>query len=168
MIINLKEYPSINQLIIIGEKSEKYKKEIKKVISSKEKRSLIKSNLVKDADLIKSLYSSLGYNFAKVETKLKKIDDNTFDVLFEINRGEKTKISSIKFIGNKSIRDMRLKSVIASEESKFWKFISRNTVLSENLIDLDVRLLINYYKSLGFYNVKVDSNLATITNMVVN
>ena len=164
LIINLKEYPSIDQLIIIGEKSEKYKKEIKKVISSKEKRSLIKSNLVKDADLIKSLYSSLGYNFAKVETKLKKIDDNTFDVLFEINRGEKTKISSIKFIGNKSIRDMRLKSVIASEESKFWKFISRNTVLSENLIDLDVRLLINYYKSLGFYNVKVDSNLATITN----
>ena len=70
LIINLKEYPSIDQLIIIGEKSEKYKKEIKSN-QFKEKRSLIKSNLVKDADLIKSLYSSLGYNFAKVETKLK-------------------------------------------------------------------------------------------------
>ena len=164
LIVNLKEYPSINQLIIIGEKSQKYQKEIKKVINSKEKRSLIKSNLSKDAEIIKTLYSSLGFNFAKVETKLKKIDDNSFDLLFEIVRGEKTRITSISFIGNKSIRDMRLKTVIASEVNKFWKFLSRNTVLSENLINLDRRLLINYYKSIGFYNVQVTSNSAKIIN----
>ena len=164
LIVNLKEYPSINQLIIIGEKSQKYQKEIKKLINSKEKRSLIKSNLSKDAEIIKTLYSSLGFNFAKVETKLKKIDDNSFDLLFEIVRGEKTRITSISFIGNKSIRDMRLKTVIASEVNKFWKFLSRNTVLSENLINLDRRLLINYYKSIGFYNVQVTSNSAKIIN----
>ena len=109
--------------------------------------------------MIKDLYSSLGYNFAKVETKVKKIDEDNFDLLIEIDRGEKTKISSIKFIGNKKIRSKRLKSVIASEENKFWKFISRNTVLSENLINLDLRLLTNYYKSLGFYDIKIYSNL---------
>ena len=162
IIINVKEYPSIDQLIIIGEKSIKYKKEIKKVINSKEKRSLINSNLAKDVDLIKRLYSSLGYNSTQVDTKIKKIDENTFDLLFVIERGEKTKISSIDFIGNKNVRDMRLRNVIASEESKFWKVISRNTVLSENLISLDVRLLTNYYKSLGYYNVQVNSNLAKI------
>ena len=54
--------------------------------------------------------------------------------------------------------------MIASEEDKFWKVISRNTVLSENLINLDVRLISNYYKSIGFYNVKVNSNLAKIIN----
>ena len=87
-------------------------------------------------------------------------------MLIEIDRGEKTKISSIKFIGNKKIRSKRLKSVIASEENKFWKFISRNTVLSENLINLDLRLLTNYYKSLGFYDIKINSNLAKIIDSV--
>ena len=35
-------------------------------------------------------------------------------------------------------------------------------ILSENLINLDVRLLTNYYKSIGFYDVNVNSNLAEI------
>ncbi len=165
LIINLKEYPTINQLIIVGEKSKKYVNEIKKSISSKQKKSLNKSNLAKDINLIKSLYSSLGYNFAKVETKLKKIDNENYDLLFQIERGKKTKISKINFIGNNNIRTKRLKSIIASEESKFWKVISRNTVLSKNLISLDERLLTNYYKSLGFYDVKISSNLAKVINV---
>ena len=73
LIINLKEYPVINQLILIGEKSNKFQEQIKKLINSKEKKSFNKSNLVKDIELIKDLYSSLGYNFAKVETKIKKL-----------------------------------------------------------------------------------------------
>ena len=41
----------------------------------------------------------------------------------------------------KKLRDKRLRDIIASEEDKFWKIISRNTNFSENLINLDLRLL---------------------------
>ncbi len=163
--INLKEYPIINQLIITGEKSKKYKDLIKKGINTKEKGSLIKSRLAKDIELIESLYSSLGYNMAKAEAKLRKIDEANFDLLIEIDRGEQTRISKISFIGNNSIRSMRLRDVIASEEDKFWKVISKNTILSENLINLDIRLLNNYYKSIGFYDVKINSNLAELNKI---
>ena len=163
--INLKEYPIINQLIITGEKSKKYKDLIKKGIDTKEKGSLIKSRLAKDIELIESLYSSLGYNMAKAEAKLRKIDEANFDLLIEIDRGEQTRISKISFIGNNSIRSMRLRDVIASEEDKFWKVISKNTILSENLINLDIRLLNNYYKSIGFYDVKINSNLAELNKI---
>ena len=53
-----------------------------------------------------------------------------------------------------------MKDVIASEEDKFWKVISRNTRFSENLVELDKRLLRNYYKSLGYYDVKITSSSA--------
>ena len=162
LIVQVKEYPVINQLIIVGEKSNKYKNELKKIIKLKQKSSFIRSYLANDVKTIKSLYSSLGYNFAEVNTKVKKIDDNKYDLLIEIDRGEKTKISSIKFTGNKKIRTNRLRDVIASEESKFWKIITRNTNFSESLINLDTRLLRNYYKSLGFYDVKILSNYAEI------
>ena len=162
LIVNVVEYPVINQLIIVGEKSKKYKEQIKKIIQLKEKNSFIKSYLTKDIESIKTLYSSVGYNFSKVETKIKRIDEKNIDLVIEIIRGEQTKISSINFLGNNSIRASRLRDVIASEENKFWKFITRNTNLSENLIELDKRLLVNYYKSLGFYDINIKSNIAEL------
>ena len=162
--IVVKEYPFVNQLIILGEPKKGNVEEIKKLIQIKSKRPFIKANLAKDIDIIKKLYSSLGYNFAKVDAKIKEIDNENLDLLIEIERGEQTKISSINFIGNKNIRSRRLRDVIASDEDKFWKVISNNTNLSENLIDLDKRLLLNYYKSLGYYDIKISSNIAEINN----
>lgn len=160
--INVKEYPVVNQLILTGEKKKGYREEIKKLIKTREKGSFIKAYLSKDIEIIKTLYSSLGYNFAKVEAKAKEIDDSNIDLLIEINRGERTKISTINFLGNNKIRSKRLRDIIASEEAKFWKFISKNTNLSENIVNLDKRLLVNYYKSIGFYDIKVSSNIAKI------
>ena len=162
LFIKVSEYPVVNQLIILGEPRKSFVEQIEKVISLKQKKSFIRSFLAKDIALIKSFYSSLGYNFANVEVKSKIIDQDNLDLIFEINRGQQTKISSISFIGNETIRSKRLKDVIASEEDKFWKVISKNTNFSKNLVDLDKRLLENYYKSIGYYDVKISSSIAEI------
>ena len=160
--INLVEYPIIDTIIILGEPSKKYKEEIKKLITSKDKGSYIKKNIANDSNIIKKLYSSIGYNFAKVNTKVKKISENRLDVVFEVDKGNVTEISKISFTGDKKIKEKRLRDIIASEESKFWKFISRNTRFSQNLVNLDMRLLENYYRSNGYYDVKIKSNSAEI------
>ena len=49
-----------------------------------------------------------------------------------------------------------------SEEHKFWKFISNKVYLNENLINLDKRLLENYYKNRGYYNVKILDNFVKL------
>ena len=163
--VNLKEYPIVNQLTILGEQSNKFKEQIEDIISTKEKKSFIKSFLSKDIELIKNMYSSAGYNFTKVEAKIKVLDGEKLDLIIDIDRGSKTKISSIKFIGNNYIRSNRLRDIIASEENKFWKVLSRNVNFTENLLELDKRLITNYYKSLGFYDVKVQSNIAEINKV---
>ena len=160
--VNLKEYPIVNQLTILGEQSNKFKEQIENIISTKEKRSFIKSLVSKDIELIKNMYSSAGYNFTKVETKVKELDGEKLDLIIDIDRGSKTKISSIKFIGNNYVRSNRLRDIIASEENKFWKVLSRNVNFTDTLLELDKRLITNYYKSLGFYDVKVQSNIAEI------
>ena len=53
---------------------------------------------------------------------------------------------------------------MASEEDKFWKFLTKNKNFNKNILDLDTRLLRNYYKSSGFYDVKINSKLAEIKN----
>ena len=162
--ITLKEYPFINQLVIIGEKSNKYVKQIKKNIKLKEKRSFIEAYLIDDIENIKNLYSSAGYNFTEVEVKTKKITENSYDLLIEINRGERTKIKKINFFGNKSVSNRRLKDIIASEEDKFWKVLTKNTNFSKNLLELDTRLLINYYRSSGFYDIKINTKSAKLVD----
>ncbi len=163
-ILNIKliEHPVINQLILIGEPSNKYKEQIKKLIKSKEKDSYIKNNIANDVEIIKKIYASQGYNFTEVDTKIKKIDSSNLDLIFEIKKGEQTRISKITFVGDKKIRDKRLRDIVASEEHRFWKVISRNTKFNENLINMDKRLLENYYKSNGYYDVKIQSNSAQI------
>ncbi len=162
LLIELNEYPIINQLIITGEKNNKIKDQIKKILQLKENGSYIENFLNEDLNQIKSLYSSLGYNFSTIEPKIKKIDDRSLDLVFEIDRGNITKISKINFSGDKKIKDKRLRDIIASQEDKFWKIITRNTKFSENLVNLDKRLLNNYYKSLGYYDVKIDSASAEL------
>ena len=158
--INLIEYPIINSLVIVGEPSNKYKEGIKKIIELKEKDSFIENRLQRDVKKIKNIYGENGYNFAKVDTKIKKRTDNKIDLIFEIDRGEISKIKKISFVGDKKIREKRLRDIIASEEDKFYKFISSNTKFNQQLINLDERLLRNYYKSIGYYDVKISSSSA--------
>ena len=162
LIINLKEYPLINEIVIIGENNTRVQGQIKDIISLKEKNSFIKNNLNNDINLIKSLYSARGYKFAKIETKIRKIDENNFDLAIDIKKGELTKIKKIFFTGDKKIKEKRLRDIITSEEEKFWKVISNNSKFSENQIKLDKRLLVNYYKSLGYYDVEITSTSAEI------
>ena len=162
LYINLNEYPIVNQLIIIGEKSKKFKDEIKKIIFTKENGSFIENKINNDINAIKNFYAVLGYNFSEINVEIKKIDNKNFDLAFTVDRGKVTKISKISFTGDKKIKDKRLRDIIASEEDKFWKVISRNTRFSENLLNLDKRLLLNYYRSIGYYDVLVNSTSAEL------
>ena len=163
LIIKLKEYPLISSLTIEGEPTKRISKEIKKFIKSKEKGSFVKSFINEDIESIKKIYSSIGYNLAEVDIKTKEIDKDTVDILIEISRGEISRIKKIKFIGDKKIKDRRLRDIIASEEDKFWKVFSNNSKFNENIINLDKNLLRNYYKSMGYYNVEVVSSFAEIS-----
>ena len=103
-----------------------------------------------------------GYYFSKINTKVKRNDNNTIDLNFDIELGDRAYIEKIKFIGDKKIKDRVLKNVIITEESKFWKFISSKKFLDNNRISLDEKLLKNYYLNNGFYKVKINTTSAQI------
>ena len=164
LYINLEEYPVINQLILIGEKSSKFRDEIKKIIFTKKNGPFIENKLNNDINVIKNFYAGLGYNFPEINAEIKKIDNKNIDLALKIDRGKITKISKITFTGDKKIKDKRLRDIIASEEDKFWKVISRNTRFSENMLNLDKRLLVNYYRSIGYHDVLINSTSAELAN----
>ena len=160
--ISVKEFPIIHSVTIRGEKAKKTKEAIIERLNLKISGSFIKSNLNDDINIIKQLYASQGFNFTQVEAKVEIFSKNRLNLIFIIDKGKKIKIANISFIGDKKIKERRLRDVIVSEEDKPWKFLTRNTNLNKKNIDLDKRLLSNYYKSLGFYDVEILSSNAEI------
>ena len=91
------------------------------------------------------------------------MSDNKVNLIYNVEIGDKAKIKKISFI-DKIFKDRKLRSIIVSEEYKFWKFISGKKYLNQNIISLDERLLKNFYLNKGFYNVKINSSFARLIN----
>ena len=157
---------SIIEIIeITGIKNKTQIKDVLDAITLKDRMSFSEIQLEKDISLIKNLLKTSGFYFANVEPSIIKNEElNSVRLKINIDRGKKAKIKEIKFIGDKKIKDKRLLEVIASEEHKFWKFVSRKVYLNQSLIELDKRLLTNYYKNQGFYKVKILNSFAEIDN----
>jgi outer membrane protein insertion porin family len=158
LFIEVEEYQIINKIIITGEDASKFKEAILENLKSKENGSFIKNNISKDIDIAKKIYASIGFNFSEVTISSEQLTAERVNLYLDVKKGNKTKIQKITFSGDKQVRDSRLRSVIVSEEYKFWKFISKNVNLTKRNIELDKRLLTNYYKSNGYYDVQILSD----------
>ena len=163
--INIVENPIIENVEFSGIKNNTLVKIITDNISLKDRSSFNEDQLTKDLNILENILKQSGYYFSKINvSKSLNPELNSIRLLFKIDLGKKAKIKKIKFIGNKVFKDKDLKSAIVSEEHKFWKFISNKTFLNESLIELDKRLLKNYYLNLGYRNVTVYDSFAQLNN----
>ena len=162
--IKIIEAPLIQNLTISGVKAKKYKELISNNLNLKAKSSFNKSILSDEIKSIESLLRVKGFYFANVEAYIEELDNNLVNLEYKVDIGDRSKISKISFIGDKIYKNKKLKSIIVSEEYKFWKFISGKKYLQEQLINLDKRLLKNFYLNKGFYNAKVNSSFAKLIN----
>ena len=121
-------------------------------------------SLAKEKTIIRSKLKTAGYYFSTIDPFIELLDDNMVSIDYKIDLGEKSKIGKISFIGDKIYKDSKLKSIIVSEEYKFWKFISGKKYLKEEIIEIDKRLLKNFYLNKGFYNVKINASFAKLIN----
>ena len=162
--IYVKEKPIIQNVEYEGIKSKTILAEIKSKRILKPKSSFDKNLLQKDrSNLLKTL-KNIGYFFPSVENLVEDTGNENLNLIYKIDLGSKSKIKKISFVGDKVYKDKKLKNIIISEEYKFWKFISGRKFLNENLIDLDKRLLKNFYLNKGYYNAKVNSSFAKLVN----
>ena len=163
LIIDVKENPLIQNINFKGIKAKKILEAIKDGLKLKERTSYNENFNKDDVSQIISNLKDLGYYFASVNSYVESFNGNIVDLTYDIDLGNKAKIKKISFIGDKVFKDSKLKSIIVSEEYKFWKFISGKKFLNENIIEFDKRLLKNFYLNKGFYNVKINSSFAKIT-----
>ncbi|ARJ47789.1 outer membrane protein assembly factor BamA [Candidatus Pelagibacter sp. RS39] len=159
LFLKVEENPIIEKLEITGIKKQSLVEFIKDKLQLAEMKSFDQNLLSSDINLIYNILKTNGYYFAKISSA-KNVDEtlNTLDLKIDVELGEKAKIKKIIFLGEKIFKEKRLKEAIVSQEHKFWKFISRNVYINEELINLDKRLLTNYFKNNGYFNVRIENS----------
>ena len=164
LVIDVKENKIIQSVVVEGIKSNNIKNSVLEKVYSKDKSPFLISKVKEDVDKIKSSLNQMGYYFAEVNAKTSENINDTVDLIFEIKLGDKVKISQIEFLGDKKIKDRMLRNVIISEETKFWKFLSKKKFLNQSLIERDKRLLRNLYLDKGYYDVEITSQTVDFFN----
>ena len=163
LIIDVKENKIIQNITIKGIKRQELIEDLKSRISSKDKNPFVENNIKNDILLMKKLLKSSGYYFSEVKTKIIENNNNTIDLIFDLDLGEKAFIEKIEFIGDKLYKDRLLRNIIASEEKRFWKFLTKKKYINSELIKLDERLLKRYYLDRGHYQIDIKGNFIEFT-----
>ena len=162
--IEVVENPLIQTVSIEGIKNKKIIGILRDNMNLKQKSSFVPSIANEDKKKLLNILRSNGYYKASIKQNYISNDNNTVDLIYDVFLGEKASIKKIKFIGDKKIKNRKLRNIIVSEEDKLWKFISKNRFIDEKRINLDKKLLKNYYKDNGFYEVNVESSSVQLIN----
>ena len=160
LVVTLKENSIIQNVRILGIPNKTIREKILEIITLKNTTSFVEYYAKKDFRKIKNFLKTQGYYFVDVKSSIKQNSNNTIDLIYNVKLGEKALIGKINFIGDKKIKDRKLRNIIVSEENKFWKIISSKKYLDENRIQLDMRLLKNFYVNKGYYNVIIQNSSA--------
>ena len=162
LIITVIENPIIENIFYKGIKSDRILNIIKDG-SSMRSRSSYKESIVKNEKLkIENILKSLGYYKSDLAILVEESENNLVNITYDINLGKKSKIKKITFVGDKIFKDKKLRGIITSSEYKFWKIISGRKYLNQNTVILDERLLRNFYRNNGYFNVKINSSFAKL------
>ena len=106
-----------------------------KILLLKDKNPFIENFVSNDIERIQKILKNSGYYFSKVSDQVIVNNNNTVDVIYNIDLGEKAYIKAIEFIGDKYYKDRLLRNIIISEEDKFWKFITNRRFLNPENIE---------------------------------
>ncbi len=115
-----------------------------------------------DVKRILEVYRRTGRFAATVEPKVISLPDNRVDLVFEIDEGEVTRIQRISFIGNRAFSDGRLRSVIMSTETAWWKFLTSDDTYDPDRLAFDRELLRRFYTANGYADFRVVSAVAEL------
>jgi outer membrane protein insertion porin family len=160
--INVQENPIIESISFKGVKSSRILKIIEEETLIKQRSSYVESLIEKEKFKIINILTDLGYYNSSLNILVDQSKNNLVSITYDIDLGKKSKIKKITFIGNKVFKDKKLRRIITSTEYKFWKFISGRKFLNQNSVYFDERLLKNFYKNNGYYNVKINTSFAKL------
>lgn len=162
LVVKVVENPIINRIAFEGN-HKLDDKELTAAIQLRPRVVYTRTRVQNDVRRILDLYRQHGRFGATVEPKIIQLSENRVDLVFEINEGEFTGVQSINFVGNKEFSDSKLRGVISTKESRWYRFLSTNDSYDPDRLTYDRDLLRRFYLTEGYADFRLLSAVAELT-----
>jgi outer membrane protein insertion porin family len=162
LVVRVVENPIINRIAFEGN-SKFDDKALSEELQLRPRVVYTRNKVQADVKRLLDVYRRSGRFAATVDPKVIPLDQNRVDLVFEIDEGPVTGISSINFVGNKRYSGSRLLEVIQTKESRWYRFLSTSDSYDPDRITFDRELLRKYYLSQGYADFRVISAVAELT-----
>ena len=163
IVINVRENPVINRIILEGNKRLKDDK-ISPEIKLAPRQIFTRPAVRADVDRILELYRRQGRFAARVEPKIVQLDQNRVDVVFEIYEGDLAKVRAINILGNTHYSDERLrKEMYTRQAGGVLGFLKSNDTYDPDRLAADQQKLRAFYLTQGYADFRVVQALAELT-----
>lgn len=162
LVVRVTENPVINRVAFEGN-SKIEDEALSSEVQSRARIVYTRTRVQNDVKRILELYRRSGRFAARVEPKIIQLEQNRVDLVFEIEEGDRTTVERINFVGNQKFDNGDLRSVIRTEESRWWKFLTSDDVYDPDRLAFDRELLRKFYLSEGYADFRVVSAVAELT-----
>ncbi|CAN5241718.1 outer membrane protein assembly factor BamA [soil metagenome] len=160
LVVTVAENPVIGSVTFEGAKKVK-PETLVDVVELKTRGVFTDAKLKADVFHIKQYYQTSGRSAAGVDARVTRLADNRVDVIYVINEGERTGVSTITFVGNKAFPSSTLSSVVSTRTTNWLSWFSKQDIYSEEKLKSDEELLRRYYLKRGYADFQVLSSQAT-------
>ncbi|MGD9615672.1 MAG: outer membrane protein assembly factor BamA [Alphaproteobacteria bacterium] len=162
LVVRVVENPIINRVAFEGN-AKLADRELTPEVQARPRVVYTRTRVQNDVRRIVELYRRQGRFAATVEPKIIQLPDNRVDVVFEINEGPSTGMRAINFVGNRRFSDSTLRGIIATKESRWYRFLSTSDTYDPDRVAYDRELLRKFYLSEGYADFRVVSGVAELT-----
>ncbi|GBF59360.1 outer membrane protein assembly factor BamA [Candidatus Phycosocius bacilliformis] len=162
LVVKVAENPTVNQVLFEGN-SAVTKDKLEKEVQIRPRSWFTQNRVQADIRRMQEVYRRSGKFAATIVPKIKVLPSNRVDLIFEITEGRTTGIRKVNFIGNQAFSDSRLKSVVVTQESEWWRFFSSKDNYDPDKLEYDREQLRKFYLNEGHYDFRVKSAVAELT-----
>lgn len=162
LVVRVREYPVINRVAVEGNRRLR-DDALAPAVQSQPRSIYSPTRAAEDAARIAELYAERGRIAATVTPKIIRRGGNRVDLVFEVLEGRVTEVERITFVGNRSFSDRRLRQVLATKQAGILRQIIQRDTISLQRLEVDRRLLRDFYLSRGFIDVEVLSATPEVT-----
>ncbi|MBZ0149399.1 MAG: outer membrane protein assembly factor BamA [Pseudorhodoplanes sp.] len=156
IIVTVVENAVINRIAFEGNKRVK-DEQLMAEVQSQPRGTFSRPLVQADTARLVEIYRRTGRFDVTVTPKIIELPNNRVDLVFEINEGVKTGVKTIRFVGNRTYGDQRLKDVIKTSESNFLSFLKNTDIYDADRVEADRDLLRRFYLKNGFADVRIVS-----------
>lgn len=132
-------------------------------IQLKPRQVYTRTKVQNDVKRLIDIYRRAGRFAATVEPKVIELPQNRVDIAFEIVEGDVTSVRKIAFVSNQHFSESRLRDVLNTKESRWYRFLSTADTYDPDRISFDRELLRKFYLAQGYADFRVVSAVAELT-----